>query len=148
MTMHVYLVKDSNELVSHCNCQDAMITFPPQADCPWCGCGWLFTCIGCRKAFTFARGVVVNESWEATARRDLVNGRGREPEPEEVSRWVEAMQALLAEVEDGDQYVCLDGLIIPTETDRVTFEGWHARHDLDFVPQAAALTDPSIETDI
>src|SRR5688572_5768660 len=98
-----------------------MITFPPQMDCPWCGCGWLFTCIACRKAFTFAQGVLVNETWEATARRDLTNGWRKEPSEEEIGQWVEAMRELLAEVQVGRQYVCFDGLIIPTDAANVRF---------------------------
>ena len=30
----IYLVKDNDELVSHCSCETARITFPPQMDCP------------------------------------------------------------------------------------------------------------------
>jgi len=124
-----------------------MITYPPQGGCPWCGCGWLFTCIKCRKAFTFARGDWVNETWEATARRDLTNGWGREPSEKEIAEWVSAMEELLAKVVVGEQYVCLDGLIIPTDATHVSFEGWYARHDFDYVPQVAALEDPNVEAE-
>src|SRR5262249_18861030 len=56
MSRHVYLRKANNDLVSHCACAqaDALVTAPSQMDCPWCGCGWLFICSRCRKAFTFA----------------------------------------------------------------------------------------------
>ena len=137
----VYLVKDNDELVSHCSCQRAYITFPPQLGCPWCGCGWLFTCTDCRKAFTFARAVEVDESWEELARRDLVRKWNQSPSEGDLAEWIGAMQELLADVEVGRQYVCLDGLIIPTDAREVRFCGWHAEHDLDFVPQVAALDD-------
>ena len=39
----IYLEKDNDQLVSFCSCEPAYITYPPQLDCPWCGCGWLFT---------------------------------------------------------------------------------------------------------
>src|SRR5438876_46806 len=132
MTPHVYLLKDNDRLVSHCKCRHAMITYPPRVDCPWCGCGWLFTCIVCRRAFTFARGVLMNETWEATARRDLTNLSRREPSADDIAHWVEDMKELLAKVQPGQQYVCLDGRIIPTDTVAVCFQGWHARHDFDF----------------
>jgi hypothetical protein len=141
---HIYLVKANNDLVSHCKCNDTPITFPPQMDCPWCGCGWLFTCIACRKAFTFACGVLVNEPWEETARRDMRNGWKREPSEGDVRQWVGAMQELLADVKLGGQYVCLDGLIIPTDAPGIRFEGWHSRHDLEFVPQVAALGERTV----
>ncbi len=144
MAKHVYLVKDSDDLVSHCHCKEAHITFPPQMGCPWCGCGWLFTCIECRKAFTFARGVEVNETWEETARRDLTNRWNAKPSKREVTSWVLAMQELLADVEVGKKYVCLDGAIIPADVDELDIEGWHSHHEFAFVPQVAALTDRSI----
>ena len=82
MEKHLYLRKANNDLVSHCRCakEDALISSPCQMDCPWCGCGWLFTCSRCRKAFTFAEGVEVHESWEETANRTIRNLYRREPE--------------------------------------------------------------------
>lgn len=143
-TSHIYLKKASDDLVSHCRCAEALITFPPQLDCPWCGCGWLFTCIECRKAFTFADGIVVDESWEDTAQRDLRNRWNKEPSVQDIAQWVDAMKELLADVRVGQQYVCLDGLIIPTSATSLRFTGWHSRHDLPFVPQVKALTDSSV----
>jgi len=148
MAKHIYLQKDNDELVSHCRCKSALITFPPQMDCPWCGCGWLFTCIHCRKAFTFARGVEIAETWEETARRDLVGRRGPEPSTEDVDRWVEAMEELLKDVRVGRQYVAFDGWMIDTADTEVRIKGWHARHELDFVPQVKALRDASVLRDI
>ena len=94
----------------------------------------------CRKAFTFARGVEVDESWEELAQRGLAAWH-RRPTDEDIGEWIKAMQALLSEVEVGKQYVCLDGLFIPTDASEVRFRGWHSEHDLDFVPQVAALDD-------
>src|SRR5689334_9846882 len=122
MASHVYLIKDNADLVCHCKCDKALITFPPQMDCPWCGCGWLFSCIECRKAFTFARGVEVEESWKDLAIREFTNKWGKRPAQEEVTSWVEAMKELLADVEVGERYVCLDGAIIPVETGSLEFD--------------------------
>ena len=143
MGSHIYLAKDSNDLISHCRCTHALVTFPAQMNCPWCGCGWLFTCIECRKAFTFASGIEVNESWEDTARRDITNKWG-DATQQDVSDWVAAMEELLADVEVGGRYVYLDGAVIPVEERTVRFDGWHSRHDFDCVPQIAALADYSI----
>jgi hypothetical protein len=76
----------------------------------------------------------------------LTNLSGIEPSHKEIKEWVESMEALLGEVKVNRQYVCLDGLIIPTNAPRVRFEGWYARHDFDFVPQVAALQNPNVET--
>jgi hypothetical protein len=117
-------------------------------DCPWCGCGWLFSCTTCRKAFTFARGVEVDESWEELARRDLVGKWTATPSEENIEEWINAMKALLSKVKVGKQYVCLDGLIIPTDASDVRFRGWHSEHELEFVPQVAALDDNSVMENI
>lgn len=124
------------------------MTFPGQLDCPWCGCGWLFSCIECRTSFTFARGVSVNESWEDLARRDLTTYGRTSVSREDVNNWVIAMQELLADVKVGTKYVWLDGAIVPVDAGAVQFEGWRARHDLDFVPQVAALEDRSVIDDL
>lgn len=137
----IYLVKDNDDLCCHCSCSDAMITFPPQMDCPWCGCGWLFTCTTCGKAFTFARAVEVQSTWEQLALCDLMGRWHTSPSDEDVVEWIAAMRALLAHVEVGKQYVCLDGRFIPTDEQGLQFEGWHAKHDLDFIPQVMALND-------
>lgn len=145
---HVYLVRASEQLVCHCKCDPALITFPPQMDCPWCGCGWLFTCTNCRKAFTFARGTVLTETWRATALRDLAGKWGRDPDEMEIEQWIEAMQVILKDVEPGKEYVCLDGWVIPTDDEAVVIDGWHSHHELPFVPQVAALGNPSIMENI
>jgi hypothetical protein len=138
---HLYLRKANNDYVSHCNCDktDALIASPGQLDCPWCGCGWLFICGKCSKAFTFAEGVMVNESWQDTANRTIRVKQQRNPLPGEVEEWIGFMKMLLKEVEPGEQYVYFDGFVIPTTASGITIEGWHSNHDLDVVPQIAAL---------
>ena len=143
---HIYLRKANDDFVSHCRCHrgDALIAAPSQMDCPWCGCGWLFTCGVCRKAFTFAEGFELNESWEETADRNVRAFFRREPEPEEIVEWIECMKILLKGVECGEQYVYFDGYVIPVTADGITMEGWHSHHDLDFVPQLAASSDAEV----
>jgi len=147
---HLYLQKANDKLVCHCTCDEAFITFPPQMDCPWCGCGWLFCCATCRKAFTFAKAVQVNESWEETALRDLKNrGAGfDEPTEDDVAAWVEAMQVMCQDLEPGEEYVYLDGWFIPTNTEEIVIEGMHSYHELDGVPQVIALQDKSAVSDL
>src|SRR5262245_36774327 len=144
MTAHIYLMKESNLLVSHCKCDDAYVTFPGQLDCPWCGCGWLFSCIACRKAFSFARAVLVDVSWAELARRDFEGQFKREGEPGEIEELAEALEEIHSGVELGERYVMLDGSFIPVTAAKLQFDGWHSRHDLGFVPQVAALKTRSI----
>lgn len=97
----------------------------------------------CRKAFTFARGVLVDDSWEELARRDI-SGMGMKVDDDAVGSWVGSMKAYLAGVTVGSQYVALDGYVIATDSDSIEFDGWRSHHQLDFVPHVAALTDGSI----
>jgi hypothetical protein len=117
-------------------------------DCPWCGCGWLFICSRCRKAFTFAEGVKINESWEDTGNRIVRALYQREPELGEGNEWIEFMKILLKGIQSGEQYVYFDGYVIPTTAEGITIEGWHSHHNLDCVPQVAALTKPEIRDDL
>jgi hypothetical protein len=145
---HLYLRKANDHLVSHCPCAkaDALITVPSQMDCPWSGCGWLFMSNHCRKAFTFAEAVEVKESWEETADRAIRGLFQRGPEPGQVEEWVGFMKILLKGIRPGEEYVYLDGWVIPTRAKFVRIEGWHSRHDLEFVPQQAALKDLGVRT--
>jgi hypothetical protein len=144
----IYLSKADNRLVSHCACSDALAAYPGQADCPWCGCGWLFTCMACRKAFSFARGVEIDGTWEGLAQKDLRRWSGAEPDEDEVRQWVEVMQRMLADVEVGGTYVCLDGTVISSDRSSVAFEGWHSRHAFDFVPHLEALNDVRVRDQV
>ncbi|MGH9837741.1 MAG: hypothetical protein ACREEM_03045 [Blastocatellia bacterium] len=137
-------MKENDDLVSHCKCDLAYIASPAQMDCPWCGCGWLFNCLNCRKAFTFARGVEIKDSWFDLARRDLSNFGFESLDDDDIEEWIQEMKELLAGVKVGKRYVCLDGLIIPADAASIDFEGWHSKHKLDFVPQLAAIQDPTI----
>ena len=108
-------------------------------DCPWCGCGCLFSCSNCRKAFTFAEAVQINEYRAVTAERDI-RGMYRREQPGEVEEWVEFMKILLKDIQCGEQYVYFDGYVIPVNADGITIEGWHSHHQLDFVPQSRGVS--------
>jgi hypothetical protein len=140
----VYLKKANDDVVSHCSCGDGRVTFPPQMDCPWCGCGWLFTCITCRKAFTFAEAVEIETTWEEIAQEDIRNKWNDEPSAEDVAAWIAAMKEMLADVRPGGRYVILDGAVLPVDAAVVAFDGWHAHHDLESLPHVDALADKSV----
>ena len=143
MTKHLYLQKANDDGISHCRCNpaDALISSPCQMDCPWCGCGWLFICSRCRKAFTFAESVEVNESWQETAERTIRSLYQREPKVGEVEEWIGFMKILLKAVQPGEQYVYLDGWVVSIAAKRIHIDGWHSRHDLDNVPHVVAFAD-------
>jgi hypothetical protein len=140
-TKTIYLVKANNSLISHCTCSNAVIGTPAQMDCPWCGCGWLFVCRECRKAFTFARAEEMEQTWQELAHRDLDGKWGRQPTPEDIEQWISFMKMVLRDVKVGKEYVYIDGWVFPTDSKNILFEGVYARHDLDTVPQVEALAD-------
>lgn len=139
-----YLKKASDDLISFCSCGDGRVTFPAQMDCPWCGCGWLFTCITCRKAFTFAEGVEIETTWQDLARDDIRNKWKEEPSEEDVESWIEAMKEILADVREGGRYVIIDGAVITSDSTDLNFDGWAAHHEFKEVPQVRALTNTAI----
>src|SRR5262249_8658382 len=126
-----------------CPASEALINSPMQLECPWCGCGWLFTCINCRKAFTFAEAFETDESLESIGRRSLINMSrgGRDPE-EELRGWVAAMKVMLRDVHAGRRYVYLDGFYLPTD-EGIVLTGWAAQHAFGRLPHVVALHDPS-----
>lgn len=141
----VYLKRANNDLVGNCNCEDGRVTYPPQMDCPWCGCGWLFTCITCRKGFTFAVGVELETTWEDLAKEDWTGWGIKRVSKKHIADWIATMKPMLAEVKPGKKYVCLDGRVIERTAKNVEFEGIYAAHKLEKLPHVEALKDRSIE---
>jgi len=145
MTKHLYLRKLNDDMVSHCHCpsDDAWISSPGQMDCPWCGCGWLFICGRCGKAFTFAEAFETSEPWAQIAARVMPQFGDSKPTSAKVDSWIQFMKILLKEITSGQTYVYLDGWVISTRAKGVHLDGWHSRHDLDFVPQVVELAGES-----
>lgn len=140
----LWLVKDNNELVSHCECKDAMSGWFPQADCPWCGCGWLFSCMSCNKSFTFARVAWIDMSIQVLATRMCWTPNKRGPAQEEVLEALEFMKWAMEDLREGDRVVVLDyELLKVDEEGPIEFDGVFAHHELECVPQVRALKDPS-----
>jgi hypothetical protein len=137
----VYLVKDNNALISHCYCRTARISLPRQLSCPWCGCGWLFSCMECRQAFTFARGEEIDATWTELARLDLGLYQRSEPTVEEIEENTTLLLKLHQGIEVGRRYVYFDGMVVDASAGGIHGEGQHAWHDLDYVPQVAAQSD-------
>ena len=144
MAHTIYLEKANEKLICHCKCARALVSSPCQMDCPWCGCGWLFTCLRCRRAFTFARAVEIDAGLEDLARTHLTGFLGWAPQPRESADWIDEMAILLDPVILGHEYVYLDGIYVDTQEQAIAIEGWHSRHELPYVPHVKAMEDPSV----
>jgi hypothetical protein len=141
----VYLKKANNDFVSNCKCNDGRITYPPQMDCPWCGCGWLYTCISCRQAFSFAVGVELETTLEELATTDWKGWGLQRVSKKNIASWVKDMKRLLADVKPGKIYACLDGKLIEKNARNIEFDGIYASHKFDRLPHTEALKDRGIE---
>ncbi|MCJ8273007.1 MAG: hypothetical protein MJK04_26865 [Psychrosphaera sp.] len=140
----IHLVKANDDLVSHCKCQQGIVGEPGQMDCPWCGCGWLFSCSNCRKAFTFAIAVEIDKTWEELALQDLYSYNKQTPDATSIADWIENMKAMTGHIELGQSYVYLDGAFIPADMQDFKLSGWKTTHKFDTTPQIAALEEPSV----
>jgi hypothetical protein len=151
----LYLAKANNEGVCHCECDQALISWPAQMDCPWCGCGWLFTCMKCRKAFTFAKAVRLDSSLEELARLEHKRmGARTAPSDDDIAEMVERMNLLLEPIEDEDDtFVYFDGYLIATfyddlfrsgKEEPLPIRGMHRDHELAEVPHLRFRDDPSL----
>lgn len=143
----VYLRKANDDVVSHCQCGDGRIGYPPQMDCPWCGCGWLFSCTNCQKVFMFAIGVELDTTWKALARESITSSWQSPPTDDDCEAWIGDMTDMLEIVEPGELYVILDGIVIPADVTNVEIEGIHSRHAFDQLPHIEALSNPSVLND-
>lgn len=139
-----YLKKANDDAISFCKCGDGLASYPSQADCPWCGCGWLFNCKSCRKPFTFAECIEIESTYESIAKEDLSKLLKREIKEDEISDWVIEMKEILKDAEIGKTYIILDGKLIDKETKDISFTGWFAQHSLDKLPQVEAIENPDI----
>lgn len=144
----LFLKKANDDLVSHCKCEPGWISAPAQMDCPWCGCGWLFACPKCRHAYTFAVAAPCDLTWEELAHLDLDTRYSEPPTEEDVDLWIELMQQMTEDLEEGQQYVYFDGWAIPVDAEGFDVEGVYADHQLPAVPQAVALEEPAIVEEV
>ena len=140
----LYLKKKNDDFISHCNCGESIVGDSGQLDCPWCGCGWLFSCTKCRKAFSFAEAAYINKTWEEIAQEDLKGFSGNEPSQQDIEDWVECMQHMTSHLVEGETYIYLDGCFIPAQEENFTFDGLYSNHTFIKTPQIIALEDNKI----
>ncbi len=139
----LWLVKDSDKVINWCNCSEPVAGRFPQADCPWCGCGWLLSCAFCRKCFTFGRFEWFDESVESLARRLATAARGPRVDDEDVAEMAEFMTWAAEGFAAGDRVVVIDyQLFRVDEEGPFEFAGAYAHHTLDALPQVRELTEP------
>ncbi len=138
---YLHLERASSEGICFCKCKRALVAVPDQLDCPWCGCGWLFMCVFCGKAFTYAKAVPVNTPLAEIVERDLV-GRGWEKDRTMTREGVTYMKWMLEQVQEGVQYGFLDGLLVPMGLRNIKLDGRSAVHRIKILPHERELKTP------
>ncbi len=131
--------KANNDGISWCECVEAIAAFPGQMDCPWCGCGWLFTCTTCRKAFTYGR-IAETDDLMSFLREDMKNA-GMVPSVKVVTERNNFLVRQLKPFKVGDEVIYLDGRFFSVDKAPARFEGLHAKHSLKELPHRARSSE-------
>jgi hypothetical protein len=139
---YLHLERANDRGVCFCTCERALAAVPDQMDCPWCGCGWLFSCASCGKAFTYAKPVRIAHPLRELVEWDLV-GRGiKKSNRSFIKSGAEWMEILLKDVEGEDEHVYFDGYFVPLAAKNTTIEGHYANHKVKALPHAQELKKP------
>jgi hypothetical protein len=141
--MAKFLVKANDQLVSHCTCTAPLASCSSQLDCPWCGCGWLICCQECGKAFTFAKVIQTDLTYEQIIRRDF-SKRGYDVGDSEVADLAIWLAEAMAPFELDDIVIYLDGAYFGIDERDIEFTGLFAEHSLNHLPHAEALKDSAV----
>lgn len=142
-----WIVKASDEGVSCCSCAEALARLPgaDQLDCPWCGCGWLFSCASCGLAFTYGRIAEV-ETWPTQIAHDMLtlndDGTHAEVIPTRNLGRLPALRDAIANQSSllgavGSDVVIIDGRVLPLDYEMRSagFVGRRGVHRLSRLPQ-------------
>jgi hypothetical protein len=134
-----WLVKSSEDTICFCECDgDNAIAAPPgwsQMDCPWCGCGWLFTCATCGLAFTYAVCKDAPDLTPARLANDYYKRVFGEPcPPERLRVYAGEVVSKLTPLVVGAEYIVLDGQALNTSITAAVFTGEYANHSLAALP--------------
>jgi hypothetical protein len=138
-----WLAKANDDVLSHCHCVHPIAAGPGQLDCPWCGCGWLISCVQCNKVFTFAEVVDVDRTYRDLCVADF-RSKGFEFDEADVAHAAAWMADAVAPLALGEIVVYLDGVYFPLDERDVMFAGVFAAHDLPRLPHAEAVAAPAL----
>ena len=141
----LHLTRANADGVASCRCTDSLMSVPDQSETPWDGSGWQMACHKCGKAFTFAKVIRVNMKLKDFIVKDLK----QRDLPKEllndndfIEGCCESIGEMMADLEEGKEYVYLDGVLIPTDHEgAIEFDGIFAAHDLATLPHLELKRD-------
>jgi predicted ABC-type ATPase len=129
-----HLIKAYKKGICHCKCKLAFASIESQLSCPWCGCGWLFTCTRCGLAFTYAKVVDLPDDYRAVAGQLLVRRFGQVMDAELIEEASEDLKRRIEGFDVGDRVVYLDGHHLKLSSEPVAIYGRHSEHHFDVSP--------------
>lgn len=124
-----------------CPLEEAIAKPTGALDCPWCGCGWLFTCSTCRKAFMIGEAVEVSGTLEDMVRKEYQSWGIEEPTDAELAGPQGHLQQVQTRLEFGELYVHMDSMAVLLNSKPFTVEGERRKH---FFKEAPHLTPRGI----
>lgn len=141
----IHLTRAPSDTSAACRCPDSLMAVPDQSETPWDGSGWLCACHKCGKSFTFGKAIKVNMKLRDFVLKDLK----QRDLPKEllndrdfIDGCCESIEEMLADLEEGKEYVYFDGVLIPTDYEgQIEFDGLFAAHDLPTVPHLELKKD-------
>ncbi len=160
MTVLLYRAMDPQSLAEGarlakgCECPaPTPATIGNQFDCPWCGCGWMLSCVACRRGFVFAVAEDRGESIADLVARQAAHHAEDFPsvapatpaEQAEIASYYEKWYRVLT---PGARYVVFDDVIVPVTAPRCYVRGAYGEHRLAYVPQVAAALDQKVLRDV
>jgi len=89
-------------------------------------------CMKCGKAFTYAKVVEEDATYDALLQRLVLDEHGS---PSRIATSIEWAKELLNHFSPGDILVYLDGMYWRVHDAPLKYDGWFAKHDLARVPQ-------------
>ncbi len=141
----LHITRASADGVAACRCPDSLMAVPDQSETPWDGSGWQMACHKCGKAFTFGKAVRINMKLRDFILKDL---RQRDlpkellNDPDFIDGCCESIGEMMADLEEGKEYVYLDGMLIPTDHEGpIEFDGIFAAQELTSVPHLELKRD-------
>jgi hypothetical protein len=137
--MHKVLIKENDDLLSFCRCEETTFAVSGQQDCPWCGCGFMFSCLSGRKGFIFAKVVESTTSFlEIMQRNAEVFGITASLDDADLIEEADFWRTKVEQLNVGQVCVILDETIVGIESRNISFDGSYAHHEFDVIPHVSA----------
>ena len=149
----LWLVADDPDGSWWCKCRTGIVdaSWHNEETHPTGGTGWLWACTNCSRAFMFARGAYIRDTFEKLAQQQTpriqkyISQSGKMIENTLLATpqdWLNLVQPIASSIRTGERYVFFDGHVFPAKHGPVKFDGLFRSHDLPDLPHMSeSLTE-------